>query len=97
MSGYEPAEPDPRDREVLALLQRRDGSLTEVLLIDGRGLRVWNIAWGYDAGASWAHITTNISPDAEGEAVDFFFTHEVEAIRAPDLGLVLLSPISPSS
>jgi hypothetical protein len=59
--------------------------------------RVWNIAWGYDAGDSWAHITTNTSPDGRGEEADFFFTHGVSAIRVPESGKLLLGPISPSS
>ena len=77
---YEPGPPDERDLEVLAALQDRDGRLTEVELIDGRRLRVWNIAWGYDQGDSHAHVTTNISPAIDGEAVDFFFTREVRTI-----------------
>jgi hypothetical protein len=96
MSGYEPDDPSPRDLEVLARLQGRDGSLTEVQLTDGRSVRVWNIAWGYDVGDSWAHITTNISPDIAGEDVDFISTHEVEAIRAPESGRLLLPSHSPS-
>jgi hypothetical protein len=71
--------------------------MTMVELSDGRSYRVWNIAWGYDAGDSWAHITTNISPDVSGEEIDFFFTHEVDAIRAPESGELLLRPGSPSA
>ncbi len=96
-SGYEPGEPTARDLRVLALLQGRDGALTHVELIDGRRCRVWNIVWGYDAGDSWAHITTNISPDVSGEEVDFFVTEEVDVIRVPESGDILLDPISPSS
>jgi hypothetical protein len=36
MRGYEPGEPTARDLEVLALLQGRDGSPTDVELGDGR-------------------------------------------------------------
>ena len=42
--------------------------------------RVLNIAWGYDAGDSYAHITTNISPSVPGLETDFFFTAEVIAV-----------------
>ena len=94
-TGYEPGEPDPRDLAVLDVLQARDGWLTDVQLIDGRSIRVWNIA--YDAGDSWAHVSTNVSPDVNGEEFDFFFTHEVDVIRAPESGEQLLPPISPSS
>ena len=89
MSGTEPGEPDPRDAAIVALLQARDGVLTEVELSDGRRSRVWNIAWGYDAGDSWAHVTTNVSPDGKGEAADFFFTYEVTAIRSSESGALL--------
>lgn len=78
---YEPSPPNARDLEVLDALQDRDGRLTEVELIDGRLLKVWNIAWGYDEGDSYAHVTTNISPSVEGAGVDAFFTHEVMTIK----------------
>ena len=42
--------------------------------------RVLNIAWGYDAGDSYAHITTNISPSVPGFETDFFSTKEVIAV-----------------
>jgi hypothetical protein len=35
-SGYEPGEPTARDLEVLALLQDRDGTLTDVQLSNGQ-------------------------------------------------------------
>lgn len=91
-TGYEPGRPVPRDRTILDVLQQRDGQLSEVELGDARVCAVWNIAWGYDAGDSWAHITTNISPDVAGQEVDFFFTHEVQTIRAPESTEVLVGP-----
>jgi len=96
-SGYEPGEPTDRDLEVLALLQSRDGALTDVELDDGRRCRVWNIVWGYDAGDCWAHITTNVGPNVSGERTDFFLAAKVDVIRAPDSGEVLLGPVSRSS
>ena len=69
---HEPGEPDPRDVQVLAVLQARDGVLTEVAHVNGRRLRVWNIAWGYDEADCFAHITSNCSPFIEGEALDVF-------------------------
>ncbi|MFF9351545.1 hypothetical protein [Streptomyces sp. NPDC014734] len=53
-------------------------------------LTVFNIAWGYDLGDEYAHITTNISPDVDGESVDFFFTGSLAAIVDPASGSVLL-------
>lgn len=91
-SRYEPGIPDPRDLEILAVLQERDGRLTEVDLKDGRTCKVWNIAWGYDAGDSWSHITTNCSPYVTGQDLDFFFTHEVSTIREPESAVVLIPP-----
>src|SRR5262245_18554217 len=46
------------DSELIALLRGRDGPPTDVPLRDGRRLRVFNIAWGYDDGDLWAHVTT---------------------------------------
>lgn len=91
-SGYEPGTPDPRDLAILAVLQERDGRLTEVDLKDGRTCKVWNIACGYDARDSWAHITTNVSPSLLGQGIDFFFTHEVGIVRAPESTAVLIDP-----
>jgi hypothetical protein len=42
--------------------------------------RVLNIAWGYDAGDSYAHVTTNISLPVPGFETHFFFTKEVIAV-----------------
>jgi hypothetical protein len=75
-------------------LQGRDGVLTEVELSNGSVLRVWNIACGYDAGDSWAHVSTNVSPDVPGEHFDFFFTQDVRSVRAPESGDVLVAPLA---
>jgi hypothetical protein len=80
----EDEEPDPVDLAILDVLQGRDGRLTIVRLEDGRRLRTFNIAWGYDRGDRFSHVTTNISPDVEGEAIDFFFTNEVTALLDED-------------
>ena len=46
-------------------------------------LTVWNIAWGYDIGDEYAHITTNISPAMKDASVDFFYTNDIlEIINA---------------
>jgi len=78
-----------RDRAVVAALTARDECLTKVVLRDGRHLDVLNIAWGYDDGDPFAHITTNISPSRDGVSVDFFLTHEVHALLDPDTGTTI--------
>ncbi|MFD0149438.1 hypothetical protein ACWGQ4_00230 [Streptomyces sp. NPDC055721] len=83
-------QPQPRDEATLQLLQDRDGLPSEVLLRDGVTLTVFNIAWGYDLGDEYAHVTSNISPAVEGATVDLFFTSSVVAILDPTSGAVLL-------
>jgi hypothetical protein len=74
-------QPHSNDLAILAVLQGRDGLLTEVVLRSGAMHRCFNIAWGYDTGDEFSHVTTNISPDVPGEEIDFFFTSEVLALR----------------
>jgi hypothetical protein len=83
---------DPADDSLISILRARDGVLTEVLLSDGQRLRVMNIAWGYDDGDEWAHVTTNISPKIEEESIDFFFTSVVALVMDPATGSVLFRP-----
>ena len=73
----------PLDEDLIGLLCGRDGQETEAELQDGRRCRVLNIAWGYDAGDDYAHVTTNISPSVHGFDVDFFFTNEILRLRDP--------------
>jgi hypothetical protein len=42
-------------------------------------------------------VSTNVSPFVSGEEFDFFFTHEVDVIRAPESGEQLLPPDSRST
>jgi hypothetical protein len=77
-----------RDTNLIKKLAQRDGVPSIVVFKDGREATIFNIAWGYDLGDEFAHITTNISPEVEGTKVDFFFTSELEALldgetRAP--------------
>lgn len=76
----------PKHDRVLDLLKSRDGLPTDVTLADGRTIRSYNVAWGYDLGDLVAHITTNISPpDPDNELpVDFFFANEVVRIVDPE-------------
>jgi hypothetical protein len=46
-----------------------------------RLLRVLNIAWGYDSGDHYAHITTNCSPFVPGYDVDLFFANEIRSVE----------------
>ena len=88
-TSFEPGPPEPADLAVLAVLQARDGVRTDVELSDGRVLPVWDVAWGHDAGDSWAHVSTNVSPGPPGSPFDVFTTDEVVAVRAPETGEVL--------
>ncbi|MFD7988143.1 hypothetical protein ACFV4M_32890 [Kitasatospora indigofera] len=85
-----PPQPAPRDQAIIDLLQERDGLLTEVVLDGGVRLVVLNIAWGYDIGDAYAHVTTNVSPFVEGAEIDFFFTSSVTAIADASTGGRLL-------
>lgn len=70
----------PVDGDLIELLTSRDGRLTTVLLSDGQALQVLDIAWGYDMGDEYAHVTANCSPGAPGMSMDFFFTNDVVAV-----------------
>jgi hypothetical protein len=82
-------QPPPRDEALLALLQERDGRPSEVALRDGRRLMIFNIAWGYDIGDEFSHVTTNVSPDVGGAEIDFFSTEDVASVVDPETGVVL--------
>ena len=73
-------QPPPADTVLIDLLNQRDGRRTTVVLTDRRRLDLWNIAWGYDTGDEFAHVTTNCSPFIEGSALDVFFTNEVAQV-----------------
>jgi hypothetical protein len=60
-----------------------------VEISDGTVLIAHNIAWGYDMGDEYSHITTNASPFVDGQAVDLFFTNDVHRLVDPDSGDVL--------
>lgn len=77
------------DAQLILLLIDRDGMPTTVSLRDGRNLTVWNIAWGYDMGDEYAHVTTNCSPSVGDMPLDFFHTDEVVEVRAQDADVVL--------
>lgn len=69
-----------KDLHIINLLKNRDGIETKVVLNNGSVLSIWNIAWGYDIGDEFAHITTNISPFINNTSIDFFYSPEIEKI-----------------
>lgn len=85
------SHPEPRDGDLVGLLNARDGIGTVVDVRDGDTFTVFNIAWGYDLGDEYAHITTNASPFVPGQPIDFFFTDKVTQIRDASTGRVLYS------
>ena len=72
-----------RGAALVKLLEARDGLLTLLVLADGRTHRSFNVAAGRDIGAVWEHISTNVSPDVEGETSEFMFTGEIVEVIDP--------------
>jgi hypothetical protein len=56
----------PRDEALLAMFLERDGSPSRVVPREGTILTVFNIAWDYDVGDEYSHVTSNVSPAIEG-------------------------------
>lgn len=83
------SQPAAQDEDLLESLDRRAGRETVVVLRDGRRLTVYDIAWGYDMGDAWAHVTTNVSPGFEEVSVDFFLTSEVAFVIDPSSDQVI--------
>ena len=91
LAFMEVSHPEPRDADLVDLLNARDGVETLVDVQDGPTLKVFNIGWGYDLGDEYAHITTNASPFVAGQPIDFFFTDNVTQVRDASTGRVLYS------
>ncbi len=70
----------PKDESIIKLFNRFHGEELVVYTSSNKKYVVWNIAWGYDIGDEYAHITTNISTDIENESIDFFYTNEISKI-----------------
>jgi hypothetical protein len=85
-SGLDPA---PRDEALLAMFLERVGSPSRVVLRDGNILTVFNIAWGYDVGDEYSHVTSSVSPAVEGSAVHLFFTNDVDHVLDPASDVIL--------
>ncbi|QIL90515.1 hypothetical protein GNX18_12670 [Microbulbifer sp. SH-1] len=79
---------------IVKMLEKRCGQLTLVHLENGELLNVNDIAWGYDMGDDFAHITTNISPPQEGVEVNFFYVNEVSKLLDPGTGKTIHEPES---
>ena len=77
------------DKKLINILKHRDARLTKLELSDGKVISVWNIAFGYDLGDDFAHITTNISPDQPGYDIDFFYTSDVAKVVDGDSGQII--------
>lgn len=73
--------PEPVDEGLVERLRTRDAVDTFLELENGQRLRVLNIAWGYDSGDHYAHVTTNCSPFVPGYDVDLFFTSEILSVE----------------
>jgi hypothetical protein len=63
--------------ELINLLVAHGGTPTLVCFLEGDNLIVHNIAWGYDLGDEYAHVTTNVSPSLPSAPIDFFITDGV--------------------
>jgi len=82
-------QPKPLDQVVISILRSRDSLPTEVWVEGGQTYVVYNIAWGYDIGDEYSHVTTNVSPPVEGRTIDFFLTNEIEEVIDPTTREVL--------
>ena len=76
-------------KTIVKILEKRCGQTTTVYLEDGKKLRVNDIAYGYDLGDEFAHITTNISPPKDGIEIDFFYVNEVIKIEDPEIDKII--------
>lgn len=77
------------DQNIIDILISRDGQPTVVHLADKRVLKIWNIAWGYDIGDDFAHITTNISPEIKNSNIYYFNINEIQKIEDQTNGKTL--------
>ena len=78
------------DKKLIEILKHRDALLTKLELRDGKVISVWNIAWGYDLGDDFAHVTTNVSPDQPGYDTNFFYTSDVAKVIDGDNGQIIV-------
>jgi hypothetical protein len=69
-----------KDKKLIETIKNQDGNHLSIQLKNGEIKSVWNIAWGYDIGDDYAHITTNISPTIKGTSIDIFCSYEIARI-----------------
>lgn len=77
------------DEHLIYHLKRQDSRWTTIHLSNGNQIRVFNIAWGYDLGDEYAHITSNISPSQKNCEIAFFHTNEIIEIVDEETGLLV--------
>lgn len=70
-----------KDKHIIEIFKTTDQIEKVVYLDNNLVLTVWNIAWGYDHGDEFAHITTNISPEITNCDIDYFCTNEIHKIE----------------
>lgn len=70
-----------RDQQIIEIFKSTDQLEKAVYLDNNSILIVFNIAWGYDNGDEFAHITTNISPEIRNSEIDYFYTNEIQKIE----------------
>lgn len=74
------------DEHIIQHLKRQDSRWTTIQLFGGEKIRIFNIAWGYDLGDEYAHITSNISPIQKSVNPHFFHTNEIVKIVDEESG-----------
>lgn len=78
-----------KDKHIIEIFLTTD-QIEKIVHLDNNSLLiVWNIAWGYDVGDEYAHITTNISPEITNCGIDFFYTNEIQKIEIRTNGKTL--------
>lgn len=85
------SQPEPVDTDLINLLVTRDGAPTLVSVLEGDTFTVFNIAWGYDLGDEYAHVTTNVSPFIPDVQIAVFSTDRVTDVCDASTGTVLYS------
>ena len=66
-----------KDKNRVDIFKSRDGLETKVKLKNGSLISVLNIAWDYDIGDKFTHITIKVSPNVDRTTNDFSFTNEI--------------------
>ena len=78
-----------KDQHIIEIFKTTDQLEKAVYLGNNTILKVFNIAWGYDIGYDFAHITTNISPEIRNSDIDYFYTNEIQKIEDRTNGSIL--------